>query len=372
MKKLGFGLMRLPLTNPDDASSIDIKLFEKMVDVFIDKGFSYFDTAYVYHNGFSEKAAKAAIVKRYSRDKFLLADKMPLWNLEKHSDHEKIFNEQLDRCGVEYFDNYMLHNISLDSYQKASTLGSFDFILDKKQKGLIRKAGFSFHYNSELLEKVLNEYNEIDFVQLQINYLDWENDSIQSRKCYETAMKYGKEIIVMEPVKGGTLATVPTKAEEIFKNFSPALSVPSWAVRYAASLKGVSTVLSGMSDLNQINDNTSYMENFTPLNEKEYSIINEVKGIIMSNVAIQCTSCQYCVDFCHANIPIPKYFALFNNKKQVGELKFYVQDQYYKDYTKTYGKASDCTSCGSCQKHCPQMLKIPELMKDVAALFENT
>lgn len=371
MSKLGFGLMRLPLMNINDLSSINIRLFEKMVDVFIEKGFTYFDTAYVYHNGFSEKITSKALVKRYPRESFVLADKMPLWFIATNTDHEKIFAEQLERCCIEYFDNYMLHNISLDTYKKAVSLGSFDFILKKKEAGLIKKAGFSFHYNAELLDNVLQEYPEIDFVQLQINYLDWNSDSIQSRRCYETARKHGKEVIVMEPVKGGTLANIPQKAEKLFKEYAPLMSVPSWAIRYAASLEGVSTVLSGMSNMEQMLDNTSFMENFVPLNNEEYAIIENATKTILSMAAIQCTSCQYCVDFCPANIPIPKYFSLYNNKKQVGNLKLYVQDQYYKDYAKTFGKASDCINCGICKSHCPQMLDIPTLMKKVYKCFEQ-
>ena len=371
MKKLGFGLMRLPLKNKDNASSVDIELVKNMADVFIERGFNYFDTAYVYHNGFSETTLRDAVVKRYPREKLIIADKMPLWCVEKEEDHDKIFAEQLERCGVEYFDNYMLHNIYLETYQKAENLKSFEFILKKKQDGFIKKIGFSFHYNAELLNRVLIKYPEIDFVQLQINYLDWDNDSIQSRKCYETALRHGKEIIVMEPVKGGTLADVPHGAEKLFKEYSPSLSVPSWAIRYAASLNGVSTVLSGMSNMEQMLDNTEYMANFVPLNNSEYSIIKKAADIIMSSVAIQCTSCQYCVNFCPVHIPIPKYFALYNNKKQVGNLNFYVQDQYYNDYAKTKGKASDCIECGACERRCPQMLKIPKLMKDVAMLFEK-
>lgn len=371
-KKLGFGLMRLPLLNANEESSIDIETTKKMVDRFIERGFTYFDTAWMYCGFKSENAAKEALVDRYPRNSFTLADKLHAGFIKTKEDRDRIFNEQRAKTGVEYFDYYLLHDIGHDHYKIYTELDCFNWILEKKKQGLAKHVGFSFHDNAEFLDKVLTEHPEMEFVQLQLNYLDWESDAIQSRKCYEVAVKHGKPVIVMEPVKGGTLAQVPDEAAALFKGYHPDRSIPSWAIRFAASLENVKIVLSGMSNMEQLEDNTDYMSELVPLNEKEKELVKSAVDIINGNIVIPCTGCSYCTDGCPMNIAIPKYFSLYNAEMQeIKEKDWTPQGEYYDRLTAEFGKAGDCVECGQCEDVCPQHLPIRKYLKDVAKHFEK-
>lgn len=370
-KKLGFGCMRLPLLNSDNQAAIDLDTVKQMVDTFLERGFTYFDTAYMYHMNESEVAMREALVKRHPRNSFTLATKLPTMLLTCAADQERIFNEQLTKCGVEYFDYYLLHNLGELNYAAAEIFNSFDFVQQKKLAGKIRHIGFSFHDNAVLLDKILSKHPEVEFVQLQINYLDWDNESIQSRKCYEVAQKHNKPVIVMEPVKGGTLANLPMAAHQLLQEYNPNLSISSWAVRYAASLDGVMTVLSGMSNMQQLLDNTDYMQSFQALSPQEGELVKQSVAIINQAVPIQCTACQYCVEGCPQKIAIPEYFALYNAEHQAANPLFSVQGVYYNNYIKNHGKASDCINCKKCEKSCPQHIEIVKWLQAVAKTFES-
>lgn len=369
-KKLGFGLMRLPLTNPDDGASIDIEQTKKMVDTFLERGFTYFDTAWMYCGFNSENAAKAALVERHPRESYTLATKLHIGFVNTMEDRDRIFDEQRAKTGVEYFDYYLLHDIGVDHYEKYKKFDCFTWLADKKAKGLVKHMGFSFHDNAELLDKVLTEHPEMEFVQLQINYLDWDSEGIQSRKCYEVATKHNKPVIVMEPVKGGTLANVPEGVAKAFTEYNKDMSIPSWAIRFVASLPNVKMVLSGMSNMEQLLDNTGYMESFIPLNNEEQQLVANAVKIINESIAIPCTGCSYCTDGCPMKIAIPKYFSLYNADKQEIEGKMWTpQGEYYDRLTNNFGKASDCVGCGQCERACPQHLPIIDNLKEVAKHF---
>ena len=370
MKKLGFGLMRLPMLEGE----IDIEQMKKMVDRFIEEGFTYFDTAWMYCSFKSEEAVKEALVSRHDRDTFTLTTKLHVGYVKEEADRDRIFEEQRRKTGAEYFDYYLLHAIGAESYEKYEKFHCFEWIAEKKKQGLIKHMGFSFHDSADLLDRILTEHPEMEFVQLQINYIDWENDGVQSRKCYEVARKHGKPIIVMEPVKGGTLASLPTEAEKLMKARNTYMSIPSWAIRFAASLDGVMTVLSGMSNLEQLEDNMGYMKDFKPLDEEEKAIIDKSVDIINSSSSIACTACSYCTEGCPMNIPIPQYFSLYNAEileNPGGKIEWTAQREYYDNLTETHGKASACIECGQCESICPQRLPIIKHLAEITKKFEK-
>ena len=372
MKKFGFGCMRLPLLHKDDQTAVDVKTLCALFDAFLEKGFTYFDTALAYHGYKSEEFVREALVKRHPRASFLLATKLPPRMLKAEEDHEAIFSEQLEKCGVEFFDYYLLHNIGANAYRQALEYDSFGFVRRKKKEGWIRNVGMSFHDTPELLDEILAAHHQdLDFVQLQINYIDWENPGIQSRRCHEVVRKYGMPIVVMEPCKGGNLVRVPAAAEAMMKAHAPEASIPSWAIRYAASQEGVFMVLSGMNTMEQVLDNTSYMDDFQPLSDEEYAIIAKVTDLINADTAISCTNCRYCVEHCPNDIPIPDYFALYNSSRRATTDNISSQFVYYLNLASEHGKASDCIACRACEEACPQHLEISELMRNVSELYDN-
>ena len=368
MKKLGFGTMRLPLLS-EDQKNIDLKQVCRMADTFLENGFTYFDTAYMYHGGESERIFKSAVAKRHAREEYLLADKMPSFLMKCKEDNPRIFAEQLERTGAEYFDYYLIHSLDEKNYAAATEYECFEFAEKKKAEGLVKNLGFSFHDTAEVLEKILTERPDVDFVQLQINYLDWEDERVQSRKCYETCVRHGKKVVVMEPVKGGMLANLPANAERILKEYSPEMSAASWAIRFAASLENVMTVLSGMSDMGQMQDNISYMKDFRPLGEEEKKALSAALAEIRNFTVIPCTGCRYCTDGCPKKIPIPDYFSLYNEYERFNE-KFYPTFRLG-DLKKSGGVPADCVACGSCERHCPQHIGIINEMKKVAKAFDK-
>ena len=372
MAELGFGLMRLPLTDPADQTSIDIPQLEKMVDMYLSSGLNYFDTAYLYHGSQSENAIRKALVERYPRDKYRIATKLPIMILKDPVKAEEVFEEQLRKIGVDYFDNYLVHNVCSNHLGGMEGSDAFELVKRKKAEGKIKRIGFSFHDGPELLDRLLTEHPEVEFVQLQINYLDWENSSIASRANLEVARKHGKPVIVMEPVKGGILANVPDEVRRLFEQKNPSMSPASWALRYVMSLDGIETVLSGMSNLDQMKDNLSFSVDFKPLDEEEMSIIEKAREIISSDVAVACTGCRYCMKGCPKDILIADYFQLYNAEKRNPSPIWSLPGLYYKNRSAGHGKASDCIECGRCEESCPQHLKIIDLLKDVKETFEKS
>lgn len=359
VKKLGFGLMRLPRKGP----AIDVKETSEMVDIFMKNGFTYFDTAFIYVG--SEAATRKALVERYPRESYTLASKLFAAKIPSAKIAKAELDTSLRRTGAKYLDYYLLHSIMESNYTKYDKFGLWDFVKEEKAKGTIKHYGFSFHGGPELLDKLLTEHPDVEFVQLQINYADWENPKVRSREVYEVARKHGKSIVVMEPVKGGKLANPPEEVQKIFKQANPDASFASWAIRFVASLDGILTVLSGMSNIQQVEDNVSFMKDFMPLDEKELEIIKQVQEIFNKSADIPCTACRYCTEGCTKNIQIPDVFAVRNKQIYSGRL-----GEAKSEYSALEVKASACIGCGQCEKVCPQKIDIINQLKICKEMFE--
>lgn len=365
MPKLGFGLMRLP----ENGGVIDHDHVCRMVDKYMAAGMNYFDTAYIYHGGKSEEAAREAIVKRYPRESFMIATKLPAWELKGKEDVEKVFNDQLQKVGVDYFDFYLLHSVedgsNYDTYVKYDC---FEWGLKKQAEGKIKHFGFSYHGSPELLEEILDKHPTPEFVQIQFNYLDRTNPVVRSQRLYEILRDRNIPIIVMEPVRGGMLASMAPEIEAKFKAVRPDKSIASWALRFVASLPGIMTILSGMSSEEQMDDNIGTFKNFEPLTDEEFAVVDEVTEKLLGIPQIGCTACKYCCDGCPMQISIPDVFRTINT------LRRYPDDwrskNFYAGLVQRSGKASDCVACGQCEGVCPQHLPIIELLKEAAEILD--
>ena len=359
--KLGFGMMRLPM----DGEEIDMKQVNEMVDYYMKNGMNYFDTAWFYHGGKSELVLKEAVVKRYPRESFTVADKMPIWEVNEPADVEKIFNTQLERCGVDYFDYYLLHALDGEKNKKCEDMGAYEFCLRMREEGKIKSFGFSFHGTTDDIKHIMaNHASEFEFVQLQINYYDWEFDY---KPQYEVVHSYGLPIVVMEPVRGGFLAKMPREIEDGFKAVHPDMSIASWALRWVTSLDGVIISLSGMSNMEQLVDNVSFMKDFKPLNEEENAAVERAVKTLLAAPIITCTDCKYCID-CPVEIPIFDIFGIYNEE--------FINNKNLWEFKQKHGKidsdknAASCIACGFCEPLCPQNIPIIEKLADIAALTE--
>ncbi|MDR1536375.1 MAG: aldo/keto reductase [Planctomycetota bacterium] len=367
IKKLGFGLMRLPMLGQE----VDLEQTGQMVDLFLAGGFTYFDTAYGYLDGKSEAAVRSALVDRHPREKFQLATKLPAWTAAGGEEAKKMFWTSLARTGAGYFDFYLLHNLGVYRTRFFDDFGIWEFLEERKREGLIRHLGFSVHATAAYLDGVLAKHPEMEFVQLQINYADWESGIIQARDCYEVARRHGKPIVVMEPVKGGSLSQskLPGKALAVLSEANPELSAASWAIRFAASLEGVITVLSGMSTLEQMKDNLSCMSRFRPLSGEERSVVERARAELAKVPQIPCTDCKYCEKGCPKNVAIPGAFAIMNDYFIYRDLEKAKHGYFWETYSKA--KASECVKCGRCEAVCPQGIGIIEELGKAARLLEG-
>ena len=362
-KNFGFGCMRMQM----NGDKVDLKEFTRMIDAFMDAGFNYFDTAHVYIGGQSETALKECLTSRYPRESYVLTNKLSPSNFNSNEEIRPLLDLQLKACGVEYFDFWLMHAMNSELFEKYKNCRAFETALELKVEGKIKHLGISFHDKAEVLRQILTEYPEIEAVQIQFNYADFEDENIESRKCYEVCREFSKPVIVMEPVKGGALVNLPKEADEVLKSLKGG-SNASYAIRFAAGFEGVFMVLSGMGNMAMMQDNLSFMTDFKPLSEAELEAIKRVCEILKNQDTIPCTDCKYCVEGCPQNIPVPQLFALLNAKKQLKENS---SRQDYEKLTKDLGKASCCIECGACESACPQHLSIIKLLKDVAKEFEG-
>ena len=362
-KNFGFGCMRLPM----NGSEVDTEETCRMVDAFLEAGFNYFDTAHGYIQGKSELALKECLTSRYPRDRYILTDKLTDFYFKKEEDIRPFFESQLQACGVDYFDFYLMHAQNAENYKFFKSCHAYENAFALKKEGKIRHVGISFHDTAEVLDRILTEYPEVEVVQIQFNYLDYDDPAVQSRLCYEVCRKHNKPVLVMEPVKGGSLVNLPEKAQAVLEELhggSPA----SYALRFAAGFPGMMMVLSGMSNMEQMQDNISFMKDFKPLNEEEMEAVKKVQQIFREKDLIPCTACGYCTEGCPKHIAIPDLFAVMNARMLHHDRN---ADDYNEIHTSEGRKASDCIKCGKCEKACPQHLPIRELLVSVAKEFEK-
>ena len=363
MKNFGFGCMRLPMKD----GNVDYEEFSKMIKVFFDNGFTYFDTAHGYLGGKSEIAIKDCLTSKYPRESYQLTNKLTGGYFNSQEEIIPLFEKQLEACGVTYFDYYLMHAQNEDVFKKFKQCKAYETSIELLKQGRIKHFGISFHDKAEVLEQILKEYPEIEVVQIQFNYLDYNSSSVEGRKCYEVARKYNKDVLIMEPVKGGALINLPSDAQKVLDELNGG-SNASYAIRFAASFEGVTMVLSGMSNMDHMNDNVSFMKDFKPLNKEEFAAVDKVCDIFNRQNLIACTGCRYCIDGCIKNIPIPEIFTCLNEKKRTNDWN---SNYYYDISTSNKGKASDCIKCGKCEKLCPQYLPIRDLLVEAKETFEK-
>lgn len=362
MKRFGFGAMRLPMVNGE----VDKEQFNAMIDEFLAAGFTYFDTAHGYLDGKSETAIRDCLAERYPRESFVLANKLSAGFFKTRDDVLPLFEEQLRCCGVDYFDYYLIHAMSGERYDLYRDCGAFEIIPQLKCEGRVRHFGMSFHDKAEVLDRILTEQPELEFVQLQFNYLDYEDPVVESRKCYEVCVKHGKRVSVMEPVKGGALAELPADAGAILDALGGG-SHASYALRFAEGFENVYMVLSGMSSIEQMRDNLATMSDFRPLDETELAAVRKVAETLRGKGAIPCTACRYCTSGCPMGIDIPSFFSCYNSKVMFGRPQ---SSERYAELIKNGTGPNDCMACGHCEEVCPQHLRVRSLLRDVAEEFD--